>query len=182
MKLRDAVRNESALLSDNYFRNANGAPGTAPAPDLARYEAELYFKREQRLSEEALNLAEIKSFWDGQVNRYITVLAFLSAALFIGGLALTVPRRVAGLLVVLSIVMIVGGTLYGANAVRNTEPRIPAAAMDAYAEGQATFHLAEGESDEKKRLTDYDEAISQFTKALQIHGDYANALTARAEA
>jgi tetratricopeptide (TPR) repeat protein len=182
IKLRNAVRNESALLSDNYFRNANGAPGTAPAPDLARYEAELYYKREQRLSEEALNLADIKSFWDGQVNRYITVLAFLSAALFIGGLALTVPRRVAGVLVVLSLIMIVGGTLYGANAVRNKAPLIPGEALDAYAEGQATFHLAAGESDEEKRLTDYDDAISQFSKALQIHGDYANALSARAEA
>jgi len=116
-ELRNAVRNESKLLADRYFPKSDGAPGAASAPDLALYESELYFQREQRLSEEAINLAEIKSFWDGQVNHYITVLAFLSAALFIAGLALTVPRRVGGLLVGLSIAMIIGGSLYGANAI-----------------------------------------------------------------
>ena len=182
MKLRDAMRGESELLSDTYFRRANGPPGQAPLPDLARYEADKYFTREQRLSEEALNLAEIKQFWDGQVNRYITVLAFLSAALFIAGLALTVPRAVAKSLVVMSVVMIVGGTVYGANAYSKTEPVIPPAALDAYAQGMATVHLADGEQDEEIRLENYDEAISQFTRALQIHNDYPNALIARAEA
>jgi tetratricopeptide (TPR) repeat protein len=179
---RNAVRSESKLLSDRYFPKSDGAPGTAQPPDLALYETELYFLREQRLSEEASNLADIKSFWDGQVNRYITVLAFLSAALFIAGLALTVPRRVAGLLVGLSIVMIIGGSLYGANAYRNTEPRIPAAALDAYAEGQAAFHLAASAGDSDRRLADYDMAISKYRDALFFHPTYTNALTARAEA
>ena len=49
--LRNAVRNESNLLSDRYFPKSDGAPGTVQAPDVALYEAELYFQREQRLSE-----------------------------------------------------------------------------------------------------------------------------------
>ena len=53
--------------------------------------------------------------------------------------------------------------------------------MDAYAEGQAAFHLAAAGSDSDQRLDDYDMAITKFGEALFFHPDYANALTARAE-
>jgi tetratricopeptide (TPR) repeat protein len=181
MELRDAVRDQSQLLSPRFFPKSDGLPGTILAPDLPLYEVELYYRQVQRLSEEALNLADVKTFWDGQVNRYITVLAFLSAALFIGGLALTVPRDVRRVLAVLSVLMVVGGSLYGVLAYQRSEPRIPAAALDSYAEAMGWWHLAEGGTDYDQRANDYELAIHHFSTALFFHDAYTNALTSRAE-
>jgi tetratricopeptide (TPR) repeat protein len=181
LDLRNAVRQESRLLSGIYFPKSTGLPGTAPVPDLPLYEVDLYYKQVQRLSEEAINLAEIKTFWDGQVNRYITVLAFLSAALFISGLALTVPRAVAGILVGLSVIMVLGGSTYGVMTYTRSEPRIPAAALDSYADGMAWWHLAANGKDRDQRSDDYELAIHHFSQALFFHDSYMNALTSRAE-
>jgi len=174
ISLRDKIRGESELLRD-YFPEVNATPGESGAPDLERYQVDKYYKRLQVLNEESEAQNEVKEFWRRRQSGFLTALAFLSSALFVTGLALTTPRKLARVLVAVGIVAVLGSTIYVVKARIGGEPHVEEGAIAAFADGRSMVFQAKGDED-------YDKAIERYDDAVKEDPLYINALVARADA
>lgn len=167
---RDRVAQLSPLLAAPYFN-----PDNDRQPDLGKYEADVYWVAATALSEHYTDSAKQNEAWDGKARTHTTHLTLLAVSLALYGLATTITGRwvrwlfvgAGTLIAVVTLLWILVVALWPVSY-------LPAAAIDAYAEGVG---LARQRGQENTQA-----AVDKFTEALGFAPQYANALYERGNA
>lgn len=163
--LRDRLFQLSPLLGPPYFDPATYWP------DTARYEAELYLVESTRLSEQFTAQAEIGNAWDNIANVFVIQLTLLAVALALYGLSSNLKGWVRWLFIAVGSGCVVFNLGWMALVLIRPLPNLPDAAINAYAQGVGAVYQYHDQ-----------EAVDDFTQALDIHPAYANAYYERGNA
>jgi tetratricopeptide (TPR) repeat protein len=116
-------------------------------------------------------LSEKVNAWGNKANSYVAVLTLLAVALFLFGLSLTVGGGVRRLIAAPAVAIFAASILWSAIITVGSIPSTPQEAIDHVALGNR--HMFQEE---------YDAAIEEFTKAIGLRSDYAEAYSRRATA
>lgn len=116
-------------------------------------------------------LSEKVNAWGNKANSYVAVLTLLAVALFLFGLSLTVGGGVRRLIAAPAVAIFAACILWSAVIAIGSIPSTPQQAIDHVALGNR--HMFQQE---------YDSAIEEFTKAIEVRSDYAEAYSRRATA
>ena len=163
--LREKLFQLSPLLAPPYFNSDTFWP------DTARYEADLYVVESTRLTEQFTAQAELGNTWDDIANALVIQLTLLAVTLSLYGLSSNLRGWVRWLFITVGSGLVVFNLGWMAFVLITPLPKLPAPAIDAYAEGVGMFYQARDQ-----------EAVDLFTQALEIHPTYANAFYERAGA
>ncbi len=139
--------------------------------DVSRYEVETWVITGTILSERRAAAAEEASKWDGKGNNYVAAIAIFAVSLFLLGLASTLGGCVRTAFILLGIGF--AGMSSGWVAVTAIQPvhHVPDAAIVSFARGYGYVWQYE-----------HDQAIEQFTRAIQLDPSYAAAYYERGSA
>lgn len=155
------VGNLTPLLQPPLTRiNSNNTRTT----DVNRYEVETWVITGTILSERRSAASEEAANWDGKGNNYVAAIAVFAVSLFLLGLASTLAGCVRTSFILLGIGLSV--VSMGWVTVTAVQPvhHVPDAAIQKFAQGYGYVWEYE-----------HDQAIGEFTKAIQIDPSYANA-------
>lgn len=164
--LRDKSLSFSPMLQDPYFKPSG------QAPDVARYEVDLYIVEITRLMEQFSAASDVKQAWDYKANTYIIHITLLAVSLFFFGIAATIAtRKTRWIFTLFGLTSALWGigwavTLYFQPVF---DLREQGKAIDQYALGVGWAYREK-----------YDEAMSAFDASLKDYPKYANALRERA--
>lgn len=168
------ARDEMAKFSPLFDPKSGWFDAETELPDYLRFEADTYVYDLEVLVQKYKAAAVVKDGWDAKSNTYIVHLTLLAVSLFLLGLSLTVESPF-----IQKIFTLVGGaiTLVAVSwawqvwATPVPDLREVPGAIESYAKGAALAH---------REL--YREAAAEFDQALKASPDFADALSARAEA
>jgi|GEM_PF-425754 len=154
------------LLAAPYFDAKSGS-----APDVARYEADVYVTKRTELSERSRLSGDLNNAWENKANAYIVHLTLLAAALALFGLSLSFSGLARPLFVTVgtAITLVTAGSVLSVYS----EPvkYVSNSAVEAYARGVGLNWQGDAHG-----------AVAAFDEALQLAPGYANALAGRGEA
>lgn len=164
--VRDHIATLVPIFTAPYFDPASGL-----APDVAKYEADIYVVESTRFTEKFTAYNRLSKAWDNRANTFIVHLTLLAVTLSLYGLSTTLRGMMRGAFIGLGTVIAVIVALWALIAMLLPIPTIPEEAINAYAEGVG-----------KAWYGDTAGAIADFDRALSIEPDYANALYERGNA
>ena len=156
---RDLIRTLSPLLQDPYFDSA--AEWTNPN----QYESDLYIVESTKLWEEYDNKSNVANSWDSIANAFVLQLTLYAVVLSLYGLSTTISTFIRWAFVGLGGLITVINIIWGAAMFIQQIDEIPAAAIEAYADGIGLAYQGRDP-----------EAIDAFNEALSLYPDYGNAL------
>ena len=159
----------SPLMAAPYLDDAEGA-----APNLARYESDVYLVKVTALLEKFAAASAVKDAWDSKANTYIVHLTLLAVSLFLFGLSTAISNEktrwvFSGGGAVFALIAIIWAVSLYVQPVFDL--RTQGDAIDRYAEGVGLAH-------EEK----FGDAVAAFDKAIAAYPKYGNALVERAGA
>ncbi len=168
-QLANEMKSLSPLMAAPYFDNAEGA-----APDLARYESDVYLVKVTSLLEKFAAASAVKDAWDSKANTYIVHLTLLAVSLFLFGLSTAISNEktrwfFSGGGVVFALIAIVWAVSLYVKPVFDLRTR--GDAIDRYSEGVGLAHQGK-----------FSDAVEAFDKAVAAYPNYVNALVERAGA
>jgi tetratricopeptide (TPR) repeat protein len=154
------------LMAPPYFD-----PASQAAPQLLRYEADVYVTKQTELSERSNLSGDLNNVWENKANAYIVHLTLLAAALALFGLSLSFSglARPVFVTVGMAITLVTAGSV--ASVFGQTVRYIPDSAVEAYAKGVGLNYSGDPHA-----------AVAAFDDALNQSPGYANALAGRGEA
>jgi tetratricopeptide (TPR) repeat protein len=166
--LRDKSLKLSPMMQPPYL-NADGQ-----APDIARYEVDLYQVDIARLMEQFGAASEVKLAWDYKANTYIIHITLLAISLFFFGLAATIAtRQTRWFFTAFGVVAALWGVSWAATVYFQPvfDLREQGKAIDQYALGVGLAYREK-----------YDEAVVAFDASLKDYPAYASAFKERGHA
>jgi tetratricopeptide (TPR) repeat protein len=154
------------LMAPPYFD-----PASQAAPQLLRYEADVYVTKQTELSERSNLSGDLNNVWENKANAYIVHLTLLAAALALFGLSLSFSglARPVFVTVGVAITLVTAGSV--ASVFGQPVRYIPDSAVEAYAKGVGLNYSGDAHA-----------AVAAFDDALNQSPGYANALAGRGEA
>ncbi len=152
--------------------------------DLASTDFERFYVDQYRPAYEAIEYqkayARQRDGWGGKGGQYVAVLTVFAVALFLLGLTLTVPPVARPPFVIMGAAVALTAAVWGVSIwLRQVEPPA-AAAIQAYAAGQAKLDVVQFDANPTK--ADHDEIEADMTRALRARPDFREALLARGTA
>ena len=156
---RDRVAKLSPLLDSPYFD-----PNVDDAPKIRRFQSDLFVVESARLTEQSDAKMALAGKWFDKSNQYTTQIILLAVSLFVLGVSATITGRVRRLLVGGGSILVVISFGWMLATALGSVPERPQDAIEAYADGVGLSSQDEFEG-----------AISEFDKALEMVPDYANA-------
>jgi len=164
-ELQNRIRGLSTMLGPEYFDSTTGWP------EIGKYEADTYLVESTRLSETYLAESALGNFMDDVADSLIVQITLLTVSLSLYGLSMALRGKVRWLFI------IVGSGIVGVCALwlgwslltLLIRPEVNDQAIQAYAEGVGLAYQGRRE-----------DAIEQFTLAIQENPEYAKAYYERA--
>jgi tetratricopeptide (TPR) repeat protein len=162
-EVRSAIGKWSPLVSDPRYSV------TSDPYFPSKFFAEKY-ERADRAAIVRAERTEVSEAWGAKADGYVAVISILAVALVLIGLSLTVgTARLAMLLT--GVVTALTGVVWAVTIYARSVPVTPKAAIDAVVAGNRASTAYQ-----------FDEAVMQFTKAIDLRPDYGRALALRANA
>ncbi len=164
--VRDHIATLAPIFSAPYYD-----PASSAAPNLARYESDMFVVESASLSEKFTAYNELSNAWDGRANAFIVHLTLLAVTLSLYGLSTTLRGFMRGVFIGLGTLIAGVVVLWALIVMLIPVPSVPEQAIQAYADGVG-----------KAWYGDANGAIADFDRALSLKPDYANAYYERGNA